>query len=118
MSWPVVGTHIYGCLQLGNGIVKLTFFKGKNAEIVEGNIVVFCNSKRMGEQGFAIAPVRCLHPCAPTKSTKYENCSSAQKYPLKAPRAGQIGYRPGHRYIKADLRQISVAVCVSLPSNL
>ena len=66
MSRRVFRSQIYGCLQLGNGVVQLSFVQENDAEVIQGNIVVGGHSERMGKQRFAIAPVRRLQPAAPT----------------------------------------------------
>ena len=34
MSWRVFRTQIYGCLQLGNGVVQLSFVQENDAEVI------------------------------------------------------------------------------------
>src|SRR5206468_8474686 len=85
MSRCVFRTQIDGCLQLGNGVVQLSFVQENDAEVIQGDIVVAGHSKRMAKQTFAIAPMGRLEACAATQSTDYKNRSGAQSYSLRTP---------------------------------
>ena len=66
MSRRVVRTQFYGCLQLGGGVVQLSFVQENHAEVIQGYFVVAGYSERMGKQRFAIAPVGGLERRAAT----------------------------------------------------
>src|SRR5207248_10434571 len=118
MGGRVFRTEIRGSLQLGNGFVQFSLLKKNDTEVVFGNIVVRGHGKGMGEERFAIVPIRCLTPRRPTQNANYDDRTDTQDFVLATPARSQISYGPGQDNIKTNLGQISVAIGAPLPSHL
>ena len=87
-------------------------------EIRMCDIVMCGNGERVSPECFAVTPIGVLNPGQPRESGNYYCGCSRKDLMTVAPRHRQVCCSPGRHQIKADMREIGVAVRPRLSSDL
>ena len=105
-------------LELRNRFIEAVLLEQEFAHLEMSKIVLSGYGKRSIPKSLGVVPVRSLDPRAPGQNSDDDWRSNRENFAAITKRLRKIDNRPGHGEVEADLRQISVTVCVRLTADL